>query len=542
MAELRRRTVKSLVFVTLLVVFYTLLYQWALASLEGVQVTVFDSLQVVIETLTTAGFGGDTIHWTTAPMNLIVVGMNLTGVLLVFLALPLFVVPLIQQAQKTDPQRKTDLTDHVIICSYNPRQDVLRSELEAADVPYVIVEDDPQTVVQLNEEGIEAIVGDPEAEETVVAANIETARALVADVSDEENVSVILTARELREDLRIVSIAEDEQDAVYHRYAGANRVIRPREALGNALASKVMFSLTHELQDTIELGSDFELSELLVKEHSQIAGKTLAEVDLRNQLDATVIGVWSSGEFVAGPDPDLRIEPNAILLVAGSHRSLERVSSRATGPKSPDGDRVVVVGYGVVGQAVADRLRERDISRTVVDVNDVEGVDVVGDVTDQDTRDEAALEDARFVVVALNDDTETMYTTVALEQCAANTEVLARANDVENTRKLYRAGAEYVLALSTVTGRMLSSVLLEDEEILAPETQFEILRMSAPALVGTTLGKAGVRDRTGATVVAIERDGDLLTSPGPDTRVAGGDVLVIAGDDEAVNTFIETYK
>lgn len=94
----RRRIALSLLFVAGLVVVYTLGYQWAMLTFEGVDdVTFTDALQVVIESLTTAGFGGDTGHWNTHVMNLFVVGMNLTGVLLVFMALPALVVPMFRE-------------------------------------------------------------------------------------------------------------------------------------------------------------------------------------------------------------------------------------------------------------------------------------------------------------------------------------------------------------------------------------------------------------------------------------------------------------
>ncbi|MFW6045753.1 MAG: TrkA C-terminal domain-containing protein, partial [Natronomonas sp.] len=144
-------------------------------------------------------------------------------------------------------------------------------------------------------------------------------------------------------------------------------------------------------------------------------------------------------------------------------------------------------------------------------------------------------------VLAMDDDTAAMYATVALERLAAGTEVIVRTNDVQNTRKLYRAGAEYALALSTVTGRMLASVLIQGEEVLTPETQFEIIRTNAPGLAGTTLADAAVRERTGATVVAIDRNGEIVANPDPEVPIQREDVLVVAGSDEAVNTFIETF-
>ncbi|GAB3666263.1 hypothetical protein GCM10028856_07890 [Halopiger thermotolerans] len=99
-----------------------------------------------------------------------------------------------------------------------------------------------------------------------------------------------------------------------------------------------------------------------------------------------------------------------------------------------------------------------------------------------------------------------------------------------------------VLALSTVTGRMLSSLLLEDEEVLTPETQFEIIRTTAPALVGRSLGEVDVRARLGCTVVAAERDGKLLTNLGAEFTIRAGDTLIVAGSDETVNRFISVAK
>ena len=538
----QRRIVRAVSVVIAVVVAYTLLYRWAMFNFEGAERSVFESLQVVIESFTTAGFGGDADQWQTAPTNVLVVMMNLTGVLLVFLALPLFVVPLFQQALEDSPQRSTDLVDHVVICSYNSREDVLRSELDAAGVPYVIIEEDPDTVLELNQDDIEAIYGDPEQEETFENANIREARALVADVSDERNVSVILTAKGLNEELTVVSVAEDSRDAEYHRYAGADRVIRPRQVLGKALANKATLSLSRGFRESIELSENFELSELLVKKDSELAGKTIGELQLREQIGATVIGMWANGEFVPVPEADMRIDENTILLVAGSHRALEQVNSRSISPRASREDRIVVAGYGVVGRSAVEALDEKGISRTVVDIEDHDGVDIVGDISDPETLSRCRIEDARFILLALSDDTTSMYMTVALEELAPDTEVIARANDVENTAKLYRGGGEYVLALSTVTGRMLSSALLDTEDVLSPDTQFSIVRTTASELVGTTLADADVRTRTGATVVAIERDGTLITDPGPDSTVREEDTLIIAGSDECVNDFTEQFR
>jgi CPA2 family monovalent cation:H+ antiporter-2 len=48
-------------------------------------------------------------------------------------------------------------------------------------------------------------------------------------------------------------------------------------------------------------------------------------------------------------------------------------------------------------------------------------------------------------------------------------------------------------------------------------------------LAGETLGALGIRARTGATVVGVMREGQMLTSPGPDTALEPHDLLAVAG-------------
>jgi TrkA domain protein len=49
---------------------------------------------------------------------------------------------------------------------------------------------------------------------------------------------------------------------------------------------------------------------------------------------------------------------------------------------------------------------------------------------------------------------------------------------------------------------------------------------------GRTLGDTHARTRTGASIVAVVRDGDVLASPRPGFRFRGGDVVVVVGTAE----------
>nr|WP_321170533.1 NAD-binding protein [Halobaculum sp. YSMS11] len=514
-------------------------YQWGFAAFEGEQVGYAHSLYVVVETFTTTGFGIDVNQWDADGMLLLMVGMQLAGVGIIFLALPAIIVPLVNEAISTSPPRATTKRDHVVICSFTPRGATLARELDARDQSYVVVVDDREQAIDLSDD-YDVVHGDPEEVETLERANTANARALVADADDETNASVVLSARECSEDLRVVSLVEDEDVADYHRYAGADRVISPRRLLGESLGAKATASVADELGDGVEIGEDFQIAELLVHHGSPLVGGTVAESGIGERTGANVLGAWDDGEFESPPRPERVIDEHTVLLVVGNESELEALKQLTLSEtRQRRRGRVLVAGYGMVGHSAADELRPTD-DVVVVDEVDKPGVDVVGDATDRETLKEAGVEDARAVVLALDSDTTTIFATLAVKQVAPRAEVIVRANDADSVPKLYRAGAEYVLALSTVSGRLLASHLL-DEEVLRPETQVDLVRTAAPALEGRGLADADVRARTGCTVVAIERDGDLLTDIGPDTKVVEGDTLVVAGTDDAVNRFNELF-
>lgn len=49
-------------------------------------------------------------------------------------------------------------------------------------------------------------------------------------------------------------------------------------------------------------------------------------------------------------------------------------------------------------------------------------------------------------------------------------------------------------------------------------------------IVGQKIGDVGVRDRTGVSIVAIQRGDEVIAPPGPETRIEDGDTVVVVGD------------
>lgn len=520
---------------------YALIYQAGMARLENDPMPYLHALQVVIEAITTAGFGGDA-PWESDLMNLLVIAMNMTGVLLVFLALPLFVTPMFKRALQDTPPTTTDCTNHVIIGARTSNEDVLRDELEAASVPYLVVEDDRDALNRLKRNDINVIWGRIEEHDTLEAARLAEARALVIDADGKHSAAAILSAKHVHPEAPVITVVEDDDVARYHRYAGADHIVRPRQVMGTRLAQKAATSISAELHDSLALDNDLELTELLVQPGSDLAGTTLADSGLRDETGVTIIGLWNDGQFIPSPDPQYRLEPHTILVAASDHDRLSALKLRTASPQAHPPEHVIIGGYGVVGQHAARMLERHDIPYTIIDRTDQPGVDVIGNIADEDTLRLAGTDTADAFILALDDDTTSMYAALVLRHMNPDLELVARANRTEIVPNLYRAGADYVLALPTVTGRMIFSLLMQDEQALSPGTQFNVIRISAPRLAGQSLGHADVRARTGCTVVAAERDGHLLRDLGPDFVVQSDDCLLVAGSDEALNRFVSMAR
>jgi Trk K+ transport system NAD-binding subunit len=538
----RRRTVYYLVGLVAVMLVYVGLYHHVMATYEDDPVTVFHAAQVVVETFTTTGFGSDS-PWTTPESNLLIIAMDLTGVVLIFLALPVLLFPLFEETISTTPPRAVDgVEDHVVVCAFSPRIRALLDELDVLDIPYIIVEPDRDDAVELVEEDLPVVHGDPESGATLENAGVDAARAVVADVDDETNASIALTSKGVSPETDVITFVQTPEIETYHRYAGADHVYSPRQLIGQSIASKVSRSVSAEIGDAVEIGEDFEIVEFPVQADSDIAGTRMAESRIRERTGANVIGAWFRGEFVSPPSPDALIDEQTVLLVAGQERQLEQLKELTLSERQEfRTGRIIIGGYGEVGSTVATALAENDIPTVTVDRDGEKDVDVAGDLTDEATLEAAGIDEASTVILALPDDTTTIFATLVLRELAPEVEIVARANGSESVRKIYQAGADYVLALSTVSGRMLASTIL-GEDVISFDQQVEIVRFGAAQLAGDTPAGEDIRARTGATIIAVERNGDVITDFGPDFEFAADDDLIVAGPDDSITQFAAMYS
>lgn len=107
--------------------------------------------------------------------------------------------------------------------------------------------------------------------------------------------------------------------------------------------------------------------------------------------------------------------------------------------------------------------------------------------------------------------------------------------DPDKARKLFRLNDREAEALAQILGapRMVESYADLTKEIPGLDAgQVEVGTHSPHA--GRPLGDTRARTRTGASIVAIVRDDQVIASPGPDEQLRVHDVLVVIGTADGI--------
>jgi voltage-gated potassium channel len=133
------------------------------------------------------------------------------------------------------------LENHVIVLGYGDLTEPIISELTETDIPFVIIVPDPTRASELSDRGIKVLTADPSDEEPMLTVRLADAAAVVAATNnDAEDALAVLTARNLRPDVRIVASATERENIEKLRRAGADTVISPAAIGGHLLVESAL--------------------------------------------------------------------------------------------------------------------------------------------------------------------------------------------------------------------------------------------------------------------------------------------------------------
>jgi len=516
------------------------LYMLAMAHLEGTPRDFWTSLEWAAETLTTTGYGADT-HWQDPLMVVFVIFTQFLGLFLVFLLFPIYVIPFFEERFETRlpgtlPAPKGE--PYILIYRYGPAVSVLIEELERYARRVVVIEEEEDTARRLHEQGLEVVHTRKALDELRFDAIVH-ARAIVANGSDHDNAALLLIARDNGFEGPFFALVEDPLHRQPLANWGATAVDTPAHVLASALAARASRRIRPTIQGVQQLGEHVGVTELRIHNDSPLVGEILAQAPLRERHGVVLLGQWHSGRFVPRPLADTPLAPGDIIVAIGREPALESLG-RLANPLKHHG-AIVIAGFGEVGRQVQQLLTDAGERTVIIDREPQAGVDITGNALDRDTLEQAGVGGAGAVVLALNSDSEVLFAATVVREFAPDVPLVVRAKQPQTVHRLYRVGVDFALSVGQVAGQLLAQHLL-GEEYISLEQDLKLVKVDGSGLIGQHPLRAGVRERTGCQVVAIERAGEVMVEFEEDCRVETADAVFVAGSQKAVDTYYSEFQ
>jgi Trk K+ transport system NAD-binding subunit len=517
-----------------LAVLLALLYMAGMNFLEGSPRSFWWSLEWAVETLTTTGYGADA-HWSNPAMVMLVIVGQFLGIFLVFMVFPIYVLPFFEERfEGRLPSVLPEMEGRkcVLVYQYGPTVAILIDDLARFGRHVIVLEEDREVARRLMERGVDVVhanIGD----EHLDLSPLRAAEAIVANGEDHNNTALVLFAREMEFKGQIFALVDDPLHRHPLQTSGATAVYTPRHVLAAALAAKASRRIQRRVSGLQQIGTHVTLAEMRIHPESQLAGRTLADVQMPERFGVTVLGSWVEGEFRLGIKGGARLEPGTIVVVIGSPQGVERLGEIATPLKQ--GGNIVILGHGQVGRKIVELLHDAGEPTTVIDVQAWPGVDVVGNALDLATLERARVREASAVVLALSNDNEALFAATVVRDYAPLVPLIARVNQAQTVKRLYRAGTDFALSIGQVSGQLLAHQML-GEDYVSLEPMVKIVKVDGTPLAGRHPRYIGQRGCTDVLVVALERGTAVVAEFNDEFRIEAGDCLFLCGAPATLDT------
>jgi voltage-gated potassium channel len=232
-----------------------------------------------------------------------------------------------------EERRRSKMRDrlerHVIVVGYGRVGRATANSIREAGLACAVVEEDTSRADDIIRAGAVFVQGDGRDIETLQAAGIDHAIALSTALDDPDNLVVIVTARTLRPDLRIVSRVNDIHWSERLRRAGASQLVPVYESAGASIAATALSPEVLAVQELTGLGMRTE--EILVPAGSPLAGCDLASV-MERDPDLVLIGVRRDDGLTRWHEVQGTLREGDVVVAMGSSASLaELAASMAAG-------------------------------------------------------------------------------------------------------------------------------------------------------------------------------------------------------------------
>ncbi len=537
----------------LLVALYTYIFHLFYPALENKPITWASALLFVVQSMTTVGYG-EILPFDNDLTMLLSIQIILSGVIMIFVVIPLLLAPFLSVLLAPSPPRKTPhvLSGHTVVMGYDELTRSVIDSLTISERDIVIIEQDKAVALEVAthyRKRAYVIWGDYNDPGTWAAAHMDKARHIVICKDERQTASIVLGIRELVKG-KIISIVDKLSFERYLRYAGADYVLSPKHSTGRILARHAVLNPSGDAEpeipglDRININlehtaeQELRLINIPVVFGCHAAFKPLSELQLFERFGIIVPFLWKAGKFTTEPPQDLIVDNTTSLFLFGRAESIVAAIHEEFNSDGCADAFAVIAGFGDVGAGAYQELHASGVSCMVVDSKQQGVEQVVGNAEDETVLKKARIEEARFCIVAVNDEDVNIFTTLMARNLNPVIRILARANEPASVEKLYRAGADYVALLPMIGGQTIARIVLADTATILLELPNNDLVILKHANKSYSKPVKWFTRKTGVRIIGIESPNRSIIAPEAEEIILKGDALIGVGDNEQLKKFI----
>ncbi|MFB3826663.1 MAG: TrkA family potassium uptake protein [Bryobacteraceae bacterium] len=283
---------------------------------------LFDSFYMTLTTMATVGYRE--IHDLSAAGRIFNIFVIMFGVGTMFVGIGIITQSVIEielgdvLGRRRLKRMIENLQDHFIVCGFGRVGRGAADELKEAGVPFVVIDRDPERVERALAAGMIALNADSTRDETLRQVRVERARGMVAALAtDADNLFLLLSAKALNPALYVAARAAEEGADAKMRRAGADAVFAPYAITGHRLAQSLLRPHVVTFLDfaTSHLAPGVTMEQVRVSGNSEVAGKTLQQMQIGRDLGVIVLAIRKEGgEMLFNPPAQTAISGGDYLI------------------------------------------------------------------------------------------------------------------------------------------------------------------------------------------------------------------------------------
>ncbi len=286
----------------------------------------FDCFYMTFITVATIGYGEIIDMSSNQPARILTVVIGILGAGNLSMLFSVVTVALLETDLNGTLQRKRmekaikKLKGHYILCGFGRVGRNIAHELEATNRHYVAVDEDTLRLNDYKERnpGFLYLHGDASDDDVLLAADIADAKGVFAVTGDDSrNLMIVLTAKQLKPEVRVVARCQETRNIEKMRKAGADAIVSPDFTGGMRIASAMIRPhVVSFLDEMLKSEKNLRVEEVPVP--AGFIPKPISALQLRSANYVLLAVRERNGEWQFNPDQDFLIKPGFMLIAMAS--------------------------------------------------------------------------------------------------------------------------------------------------------------------------------------------------------------------------------